>query len=291
MLTCFPKKSKGNFFIVGGGVFMSLITCAVALNGQEQIITAHTVPEVQENLSKIKKDAVIFIDVDDTLITPQSNLFRASSPYRFLIDDLKRDREKIKNFEDILSHWRLQRKTILISEQWPDLINTLKATHSVYALTKMETGSIGAIPSMEKWRYDELKEKGISFTPLYHGVSEAALVSEPSKPYPASFYKGIFITGSFNKSDVIRALLKMERPAQIVLIDDRPEYLKDAIEECNRQSLPFLGILFKGAELIPGDPNPRVAEFQKQYLFEHAQWLEDEEAEKALHRVNENLGI
>jgi len=269
-------------FLMKGVLLMSLTIPAIALNGQEQIVPAHTVREVQKALSKIEENAVIFIDVDDTLITPKSKFFYALSPYRFLIDDLKRDREKYKNFEEILSHWRLQRKTILVSQDWPDLINTLKATYPVYALTKMETGPIGDIPSMEKWRYEELKGKEISFTPLYHGITEATLVSEPSKPYPASFYKGIFITGSFNKSDVIRAFLKTERPPQIVLIDDRPEYLQDALEECNRQSLPFLGILFKGTELILGEPDREVAELQKQTLLEHAQWLEDEEAEKAL---------
>ncbi|OJW51174.1 MAG: hypothetical protein BGO67_12695 [Alphaproteobacteria bacterium 41-28] len=270
---------------------MSLRTPAVALNGQEKIVTAYTVPEVQKALSKIDENAVIFIDVDDTLITPKSKFFHASSPYRFLIDDLKRNREKYRNFEEILSHWRLQRKTILVSEDWPDFINTLKTVYPVYALTKMETGSIGAIPSMEKWRYEELKGKGISFTPLFHGVSEVTLVSEPSKPYPASFYKGIFITGSFNKSDIIRAFLKTERPSQIVLIDDRPEYLQDAIEECNRQSIPFLGILFKGTELILGEPDHDIAEFQKQTLLEHAKWLEDEEAEQALRRFKEDFLI
>ncbi|HUX78138.1 MAG TPA: DUF2608 domain-containing protein [Alphaproteobacteria bacterium] len=270
---------------------MSITTCAAALNDQEQIITAYTVSEVQEALEKIGKDAVIFIDVDDTLITPKSKSFHSSSPYRFLIDDLKREREKYKNFEEIISHWRRARKTILVSEDWPGLISTLKTVHPVYALTKMETGAIGAIPSMERWRHEELTGKGITFTPTFARTSEMMLVSDSSHTYPASFYKGIFITGSFNKSDVIRAILKMERPSQIVLIDDRPEYLKDANEECNRQFLPFLGILFKGMERILGKPDPAVAEFQKKYLLEHAEWLEDEEAEEALRRVKEDLPI
>lgn len=257
---------------------MSLATFAIGLNNNEQIITIHTVPEIQKTLAKLEKDATIFIDVDDTLITPKSKIFRDSSPYRFLIDDLKRDRAQFNNFEKILSHWRLQRKTMLVSDLWPSFINNLKVTHPVYALTKMETGAIGAIPSMEKWRYEELKEKGISFTSLFHGVSEVTLVSNPSKPYSASFYNGIFITGSFNKSDVIRIFLKETASSQIVLIDDRLEHLQDIAEECKRQSLPFLGILFKGTQLILGEPQQEVAEFQKQYLLKRAQWLEDEEA-------------
>ena len=65
---------------------------------------------------------------------------------------------------------------------------------------------------------------------------------------------------------------------------DRLEYLQDAIEECNRQSLHFIGILFKGVEQIPGEPDPKIAEFQKQYLLDHAQWLEDEQAQEKVEK-------
>lgn len=268
---------------------MSYEAPAAVLNGQDHIVVAYTVEEIKNALSTLKKGAVVFIDVDDTLITPQSASFRISSPYRFLIDDLKKNQDKIPNSERIISRWRLQRKTILVSDHWPDFINTLKRTYSVYALTKMQTRVFGEIPSMEKWRYNELKKKGISFTSTYNGTTEATLVTEPGKPYPATFYQGIFITGSYQKSDVIRAYLKAEKPTQIVLIDDRSEHLQDVIEECNRQSIPFLGILYKGMELIPGQADPSVAEFQKQHLLEKEQWLEDEAAAKALSLSSKKL--
>jgi hypothetical protein len=246
------------------------------------MIEAYTLAEVQKALSTLKEGAVIFIDVDDTLITPQSKIFRFLSPYRFLIADLKKNREKFPHFETIVSHWRLQRKTMRVSDAWPDLIKTLKEKYPVYALTQMESGSMGAISSLEKWRYEELAAKGISFTSSYKGVSEKVLLKGGSKTYPAVFYQGIFMTGSFHKSDVIRAFLHTQKPTQIVLIDDRKEMLEEVEIECRKHSLPFLAIHFKGVELIPGQPDPRVAEFQKHTLFKHAQWLEDEEAEQQL---------
>ncbi len=257
---------------------MSLVTGAIALNGKENILTAYTVADIREVLSKVDEGAVIFIDVDDTLITPESKVFHWSSPYRFLIDDLKKNKDKYKNFESILSHWRLTRKTILVSEDWPGFIALLKEKYPVYALTKMDSGRLGDIPSMERWRYEELTSKGISFTPSYDGISEGIIATDPLTSSSATFYKGIFITGALNKSDVLRAYFNVKQPSQIVLIDDRPEYLEDAIEECNRQHIPFLGILFKGMELIPGKPDPHVVEFQKETLFEKGEWLEDEEA-------------
>jgi hypothetical protein len=244
--------------------------------------SAHTIDEIRQALSGWEDGAVVFVDVDDTLITPQSKLFRWTSPYRFLIDDLKKDRQRYQNFEEIISHWRLTRKTMLISEDWPALIQDLKKRSKVYALTKMESGALGKIPSMEKWRHEELKRKGITFTPSFQNLNEALLSDEKSEGNPSSFYGGIFITGSFPKSAVIRSYLKSNKPSQIIFIDDRIEYLQDVQQECQRQNIPFLGIHFKGMERIDGSPDPKVAEFQKASLLEKCQWWEDEEAEKLL---------
>lgn len=270
--------------LIAMSIFMTLLTPPIVLNGDDKIITASTLPEIENTLSSLPDGAVIFLDVDDTIITPQSKVFRASSPFRNIIDQIKKHRDTIPHVEKILSHWRLQRKAILVSDQWPILINTLKKKYEVYALTKLETGRVGAIPSMEKWRYEELKKKGVTFTPTCPGISEGIIVKNTSQPYPATFYRGIFITGSFNKSDVIAAFVKNKRPPLIVLVDDRLEYLQDAIEECNRQSLHFIGILFKGVEHLSGEPDPKIAEFQKQYLLDHAQWLEDDQAQEKVEK-------
>ena len=199
---------------------------------------------------------------------------------------LSKNADKVENFEILISRWRLQRKIQLVSEEWPPFIHSLKKATPVYGLTKMETGTVGDIPSMEKWRHQELESRGVSFTQTFQRQEEIELNIDAAQPYPASFYKGIFMTGSFNKGEVLRAFLINHSAPQIVLIDDRSEYLRDVQEECHRQNLPFLGILFKGIELIPGKPNPEVVAVQKQYFFEQSQWLEDEEAERLCGPVN-----
>jgi hypothetical protein len=250
----------------------------MSLGTAEHIVASYTLTDVQKELAKAKPSATIFLDVDDTLITPQSKVFRATSPYRFMIDEIKQNKKDLKNFEIILSHWRLQRKSILVSDEWPELINNLKIKHAVYALTKMETGPIGAIPSMEEWRYKELSQKGIIFS---HTQEYDYHFSQQVEQAPA-FYKGIFITGSHKKSDVVRKILQGTTPSQIIFVDDREEHLLDVAEECQKQGIPFQGILFIGAELLKGQPDVSVAEFQKRYLLENAQWLEDVEAEEML---------
>lgn len=244
-------------------------------------IEAKTVQEVKIYLSVLETRAVIFLDVDDTLITPISKVFRAKSPYRTLIDELKKDRDQIPYFERILSRWRLQRQVQLVSEDWLWFINDFKAQFPLYALTKMESGPLGDILSMEEWRYAELSSKGMEFTPTYGAKEKEILLSSPSMTYESTFYKGIFSTGSFNKSEIVRLYLQKENPSQVVLVDDRLEQLQDVSEECSRRSIPFIGVHFKGHELIPGIPDPSLAEFQKNYLLNNHEWLEDEEAERS----------
>jgi hypothetical protein len=244
-----------------------------------QLVTAYTLPEIESSLADLPSDAVIFLDVDDTLITPISKLFRVASPHRRLLDELKRERDKYPHFAALISHWRQKRQTKLISDRWPELLTTLRNRHTVYALTRMDTGSIGTLSSIEKWRYDELAAKGLLFVPQFDGVSEAVVLADPTKECAATFHQGIFFTGVFEKSDVIAAFLRLHRRVPVVLVDDRPDTLESVGRECARQGVPFLGILFKGVELIAGEPDPQVAAFQVRHFLEHTEWLEDEEAE------------
>lgn len=250
-------------------------------NLKGNFIEALTVQDIKSHLSDLEKQVVIFLDVDDTLITPISKVFRAKSPYRTLIDELKKNRDQIPYFERILSRWRLQRQVQLVSEDWLWFIKNFKTQFPLYALTKMESGPLGDILSMEEWRCAELSSKGIEFTPTYGGKEKEILLSSPSMPYEGTFYKGIFSTGSFNKSEIVRSYLQKENPTQVVLVDDRLEQLQDVSDECSRRSIPFIGVHFKGHELISGIPDPSLAELQKNYLLNKHEWLEDEEAERS----------
>lgn len=249
---------------------------------KKEFVPVSTLKEVKTLLSDLKKNAVVFLDVDDTLITPISKVFRSRSPYRTLIDDIKKDRKKIPHFETLLSRWRVQRQTQLVSEEWIDLIKSLKKKLSLYALTKMETGRFGEIPSVEQWRHKELTDKGFEFTSMYCGQTKEVLLNSPSSPYDATFYKGIFSTGSYRKGELIHQYLLRESPGEVVLIDDRQEHLHDVYDACCRFSVPFSGIFFKGEALITGVPDPAIAEFQKIHLLTKHEWLEDGEAEKRL---------
>jgi len=219
------------------------------------------------------KDTLIFLDVDDTLITPVSTTFRAP-PYNQLIDQIKNNKLDYPNFAEIVSNWRLQRKIMLLDKNWPAVIDQLKLNFSVYGLTKMDTGRFGNIESMEKWRTNELGSFGVMFSDDMN-VPEGVING-------ASFYKGMFMTGPSTKGQTLDYYLQYLPTQHIVLVDDKVDYLKDVQNFCNEHFIKFTGILFQGLQELPGQPNPDIAAIQKRYLIENAHWLEDNEAQELL---------
>lgn len=234
---------------------------------------AKTSKEVLNILEKIPQNSIIFVDVDDTIFTPVSKTFRRA-PHNRLIDDIKDNKNKYKNYEEIVSNWRLQRKIMLTDSYWPLALAELKKKYRVYALTKMDIGKFGNIESMEKWRYSELESLGIEFS--YNDL----IPQEPINN--ASFYKGIFITGLNSKSQTILHYLQYLKADTLVMIDDKKEHLKDIKQFCKKIGVKFVGIIFNGLENFEDIPNADIFSIQKKHLIEHAKWLEDEEAELKL---------
>ena len=244
-----------------------------------KIINAYNVSDLYEVFKDVPQDTFIFIDIDDTIITPVSHAFRTKSPYKTMIDELKASPHLFPNHERILSAWRLQRKVMLTDTSWPALLESLRRKYKTFALTKMESGHVGNISSMEEWRYTELQELNIFFTPE---LKDSAKIQEKlfHKNRSGIFWKGIFITGSLKKSDVLEAIFSYHIPEKVIFIDDREDQIEDVANACTRHAISFVGILYKGVSQIPGQTNHRLADFQKKYLLEKEIWLEDEEAQK-----------
>ncbi|HJD67316.1 MAG TPA: DUF2608 domain-containing protein [Rickettsia endosymbiont of Bembidion lapponicum] len=237
---------------------------------------ASSASEILELIKNIPTNALIFLDIDDTIITPESVTFR-KPPYNQMLDRIKANKNNYDNFEEIVSNWRLQRKVILIDEEWGQVLNTLKKDYPVYALTQMNTGEFGNIPSMQEWRYEELKSLGIEFSD-----NEKLAIFSPAKKDEAVFYKGIFITGNHSKSGTLAKFSKELQASFIVFVDDRKNHIEDMQNYCEKNNIGFLGILFDGLKNLSDEPDPKLAEFQEQYLIENAEWLEDVEAYKLM---------
>jgi hypothetical protein len=222
----------------------------------------------------------IFFDVDDTLITPKSKTFK-KPPYNQMIDRIKENKSNYDNYEEIVSNWRLQRKVILIDEEWVEVINKLKEKFPVYALTQMNTGEFGNILSMQDWRYKELKSLDVEFSD-----NEKLVIYNLGQKDDAIFYKGIFITGNHSKSGTLSKFSEELNASFIVFVDDRTKHVEDVRDYCKKNKIGFLGILFDGLKNLTDEPDPKLAEFQESYLIENAQWLEDDEAYQLMAESN-----
>ena len=257
------------------GIFIMLINFE-AVAKKSNFATANNAADVVKQLKHLPKDSVIFFDIDDTIITPASKTFR-SAPHNQLIDDIKKNKDQYHNYHEIVSNWRLQRKVMLLDQNWPNALAALKEKFPVYGLTKMDAGKFGNIKSMEQWRYQELKSLKVEF-------SENHDIPHESREHGA-FDHGIFYTGAFSKSKTLEQYVSYFPVQTIVLIDDRLDHLEDVQKFCLKHSIGFVGILFKGLEQLNESPDPAIADFQKHHLINNAEWLEDDVAAKRLARL------
>lgn len=246
------------------------------------VIETKSFQSMSAKLSACAKDAIILVDVDNTIITPKSMLFRSSSPYKNIVDDIKADKYPFLDTEKIVSQWRTERQSMLVDDAWPELIKQLHALAvPIFAFTHMGTGRYGVIDSLEQWRYNELKSYNVTFTEEFLGESEMTLMPHIHQMCGgAIFYKGIFMTGDYNKVLVLLKILELHKPSHVVVVDDLHDNVTSLQQVCLEKSVPYTGIVFRGVDKISGTPDEKVASVQKKYLLEQGKWLEDEEARK-----------
>lgn len=200
---------------------------------------------------------IIFIDIDDTILTPKS-----LSVQNGLINQLKKDLDA-KFYNEIISYWRVNRQILLLDKNWPQVINDLKKKFLVFGLTRMEWGKFGEIEQMEKHRFEELEKLNILF-------------SQPNSNYPF-FYKGIFFAppNQHDKGEIIEMIKETLNIKKIVFIDDLQENLDDVAKVCAKYRIEYTPFAYK-VKKIPADPD--IMQLQYQLLVTKKKWLEDEEA-------------
>lgn len=237
--------------------------------------TLQSISKFDEFCSKITNQTLVLLDIDDTVITPKSKLFRHG---KYCQPDLI-DRLKKNNNIPAVSNWRLSRKTILIEPEWVNFINNIKEITTVYALTKVDTGEYGVIPSMEQWRYNELRSHNIIFTEkLLDKNNYKFIINADSNSY-AAFYNGIAMTGPFSKVQVLKRIVNKikNKYNKIIFIDDKKENIMDIKQYCSDSNINFKGFLYTGLDLIKEDADYDTVRKQIDSLVHKNKWLEDEE--------------
>jgi hypothetical protein len=250
----------------------------------EIVLKTDCILKIKDIFKNTEAGTLVLLDVDDTLITPKANIFSyKNNSHRTLIDDIIANKHRISNFTRILSNWRLQRKIVLVSCEWPSIIESMKQNRvSVFALTQIDTGQFGCIRNLERWRYRELKRNGIVFSRFIQGKSR--LVLKKDKNGYAVFYNGVIMTGPFEKVEIFNELLRYVSAKKIIFVDDREENILSLYRFVKNTDILFTGIIFRGVEKCHSIPSDEISNLQKKYLLEKAIWLEDDEAKLLLSR-------
>ena len=280
------STKNGGFRLFGyiiAGVMTMLSTGCQKKNVSTTVLEISDINKVQEIFKNATSDSVVLCDIDDTIITPKSKMFRYNSEFKNLIDVIKKNRINMPNFDTIIGNWRLNRKAMLVSSLWPSIIADLKTKNiPIFALTQLDTGKVGPIESMEEWRYQELKNLGIEFTYKFNKKENYIIIPSDQGTSHAVFHKGFFLTGLHSKAQLVKEIISVQKPDHIYFIDDRKDHVTAVAGVAKEASIPYTGIVYKGVELLDGKPNRLIVTEQKKQLLENAQWLEDEEIEEKL---------
>jgi hypothetical protein len=220
----------------------------------------HNILQFQELFSSVSQDKKILVvlDIDDTMIQPAVRLNPLIDALKAAAVENSKHQEEVLLINQLVSEWRLQRKVILTDDSWPDFLKQLQNNPKVkvVALTQMDTGAFGHIESIEKWRYDELKDQGLV-------LKEVAQDEVEWFRKGGSYYGGIYFTGQEKKGNILQHFI-LPREGQdcnyLVLLDDKEAQLT------NMTSAVENSIEVRSLQFIPSKPSEKLGSFEREFI-------------------------
>ena len=220
------------------------------------VCICHSVEEIDKYLTdKIAEynsdDVLCVFDVDDTLITLDHSLVQYLDKYGAVYKKLLKKYHRVTDMDLRRCLPTYVKSTELGTSEW------LKSLpYKKIALTASPTGKCADGTLMTEYRYQELKERGITFETTFDTqfIELKALTCKGQHP---TYHKGILfslqkLTGETSKGTVLCTFLKKigYTPKCVVLIDDRQINL-DTVQtelETHHPNTKFIGILYTGTK-------------------------------------------
>lgn len=279
--------------------FVSSLIIATALFSaplQANIQQVSSLKVLEDQIKRLESDTLVIFDVDEVLFTDHDAILKPiGDPLKIQIFNehyakarSEREREKITH---VLSLPLTMAKKELVESSIPAIIQQLqKRSIKVIALTSCPTKPFGIIKNFEAWRLNHLEEFGIDFSGSFPHLDRLAL-EKLSSNYSSSpvYYRGVLFAEGFSKADVLQAFLNAAhfKPKKVIFIDDMYCHLQQMEIKLKRLGIPYQGYYYvKVQKDSANDLNEEVARFQFDYLFEHQQWLSDQEAAMQLKATN-----
>lgn len=277
------KAFKYSFFS-----FLLLPLCLLQYLSSE-IIEVDNLNCIKQELSQVDKETLVLFDVDYTLIIPDDAILRPCGQklVKKLRSEFVESSPATEKYPDGYLHSQiiLRAKSSLVDQEFSLLVNELQNSGiPTIALTAAPGGKLSVIDSLADWRIKELKSFGFDFTKAFPNMPVLKFPKWADKEFYPMFKSGVLFSSKHPKGDVLKQFLEVIQwyPKKVILIDDRIEYLQSAEAVLNQIGIKFIGFYYTAAEKLPCTLDEKLAEFQFQYLAEHAKWLSDSEAKNMM---------
>lgn len=238
---------------------------------------------IKNLLPKIDGNSLVLINIDNTILAPESKMFRYNNnPYIAFMDNLSNLAISNSSMNSIIASLILQRKMMLVENSWPNFIEKMKSQGAMVFGFVKTTPPCHLINNFEGWQYSQLQTFKINFTNKLN--NQEIFRFDPHDGNAPIFYEGIIFTNTLNKAKTLAELFKIipTLPTKIVIFENTETELKNINTYLRMVDIQYYGIKYLGAKQILGVPDIKVAKFQQETLLNTGQWLEDTAAEDAI---------
>ncbi|WP_341749963.1 DUF2608 domain-containing protein [Candidatus Tisiphia endosymbiont of Sialis lutaria] len=235
---------------------------------------------VKNLFEKINGSSLVLINIDDTIITPKSNMFRYANPYAGFTEELAALKKYRSNIDEVIAKLLLQRQVMLVEDNWSKFIDKLKSSGAlVFGFTKINP-ACRRIENYEEWQYEQLSRLGIKFTDKVNN-KEILKFDENDKRSPI-FYKGIIFTDFLNKTQALYEFMRITNilPDNIIIFENKKSELNDIDNFLKTADLNYYGIEYLAVTELKGTPQDNIVKLQQEVLLKTGKWLEDDDAKQ-----------
>ncbi len=232
------------------------ITFFVLSSEQEDVAVIYSYNEVSEIFDSLDDKALCIFDVDDTLLYSKDPIFQNSWSESWSMKLLWNSLLPSYLFQFFDQHYINRLISIIFNSIELEVIELsivkkikLLQARGVWciALTSMEQGAFGVIPSMEEWRFEHLKQLGYEFNfdstkPIFELKDEMF-----DKRVPL-FYRGILCANHHRKGHVLKKYLETlgSRPSQVIFFDDIAKEVISVQKAMDEYGVPCQAFVYRG---------------------------------------------
>jgi len=276
------------------------ISCVLFLSSCDrhpfsQILTISSLAQATDALAAADNKPLIVFDVDETLIMPadaiwqQGRIWEGNVTKHFsLSDEIKNAFKDCKDGDlDDISDRMLNVKFEPVEKITTSFVTELQHRNlKIIALTNFGPGEFGHIPSLKKWRKQQLAMNGIDFGSSFPALSLTFNNLSATQSGHPEFYQGILFGANNPKGVVLTTFIdKIDFiPTKVIVIDDKEKYLLSIQEELAKRSIPFQGFLYTGAEKEAASIDVAVIEYQLDCVQKKHEFVTDRQAYAQLNK-------